>query len=70
MTVSFRVVMGLRPTHENESHSRRHPRASGGPRQSASWIPAFAAMTGRVTFDGAQRGISFCSKADRELEAG
>ena len=28
----YRVAMGLRPTHRNESHKRRRPRASGDPR--------------------------------------
>jgi len=49
--LSFRgVFMGLWPTQLNENHCGRHPRESGGPHQSKSWIPAFAGMTGTVTF--------------------
>jgi hypothetical protein len=45
--------MGHWPTQLNEHHCGRHPRESGGPHQSQSWIPAFAGMTGTVTFERA-----------------
>jgi hypothetical protein len=45
--------MGLWPTQLNENHCGRHPRESGGPHRSKSWIPAFAGMTGTVTFERA-----------------
>ena len=56
----LRVVMGMRPTHRNESHRFRHPRAKlalslpkgGGPRPNE----LDSRFRGNdVTFDGAQR---------------
>jgi len=49
--------MGPRPTRRNESHSRRHPRESGG---------HLGKMDSRfrgndVTFDGTKRGTSLWS---------
>jgi hypothetical protein len=44
-----RVIMGLRPTHSDESHGTRHPRASGGPRyRRQSWIPAPSTSSGQA----------------------
>ena len=52
--LSFRVVMGLRPTHRDESHRLRHPRASGGPRPDE----LDSRFRGNdVTFQRAERGI-------------
>jgi hypothetical protein len=49
--VSFRVFMGLRPTHSLESFKRRRPRESGDPH------PMDSRFRGNdVTFDGAERG--------------
>jgi len=48
--------MGLRPTHRNETHLRRHPRESGGP-------PVDSRLRGNdVTFERAAGGqASICS---------
>jgi hypothetical protein len=57
--VSFRVSMGLRPTHRDETHPRCRPRESGDPRPVDSRSPAFAEDKFRgndVTFEGANYG--------------
>jgi hypothetical protein len=49
LSLSFRVVMGRRPTHPLESFKRRRPRESGDPR------PVDSRFRGNdVTFDGAK----------------
>jgi hypothetical protein len=45
--------MGRWPTKGSEN--RCHPRESGGRRQSARWIPAFAGMTPVARFSGEGR---------------
>jgi hypothetical protein len=58
LPVSFRVAVGLQPTHRNESHRVRHPRESGGPCRNK----LDSRFRGNdVTFGGAQRGISLCA---------
>ena len=51
--MSFRVVMGLRPTHRDESQKRRRPRVSGDRHRVDSRFRG-----NDVTFERAQRGIS------------
>jgi hypothetical protein len=54
--LSFRVVMGQRPTHRNESQDVTPAKAGAHVREELD-----SRFRGNdVTFDGAQRGISLC----------
>src|SRR5208337_1331851 len=43
--MSFRVAMGLRPTHRDESQAFVTPAQAGVHVDRTNWIPAFAGMT-------------------------
>jgi hypothetical protein len=47
-SLSFRVLMGLRPTHRNESQAVT-PASAGVHVRRTNWIPACAGMTGLST---------------------